>query len=56
MATKNVEIIPDKPDSIRTNSVWHKRFVVAVFVVDAFDRIAAESEAFQFESRSLVVA
>lgn len=46
----------NKPDLIRTNSVWHKRFVVAAFVVDAFDRTAAESEAFQFESQSLAVA
>lgn len=38
------------------NSVWHRHVVVAVFVVDAFDCIAAESEAFQFANQSLVEA
>lgn len=45
-----------KPDLIHTNSVWHKHVVVAVFVVGAFDCIAAESEAFQFENQNLVEA
>ena len=38
------------------NSVWHRRAVVVAFVVDAFDCIAVELEAFQSGTQILEVA